>query len=334
MEKIEDLFGFDINLTWDNSLITFRDCNYNSTFDTLWSSGWSVTENATGVSAGMGWYKLVAFALAPSLGFSTTGSQTLFTLTFHIERGSIVLLLQKPIHFLTIKLSNSASVSIPAAVDDGLYQISSTTPDLELQLIDPDPAKPFECGKTFEVQVNVSHVCSLLTGYNLTIVYDTELFNLTGVNWTGGVLVAGSYMDSPHGTVNVLKTGGGPWIGDDGLLFTLSFNVQFDDRIEHIWRTNAPQDLTRNISFYDAQLTFTDGTLPMSGIQMPASLPITIHLIRGDVNCDGKVSVFDLRTIATYYDQSTPANYDLNNDGTIDIFDLVVVATNFGYGEP
>jgi hypothetical protein len=46
------------------------------------------------------------------------------------------------------------------------------------------------------------------------------------------------------------------------------------------------------------------------------------------------VDVFDLRTMASYYDQSSPVKYDLTMDGTIDIFDLVVVATNFGYGGP
>jgi hypothetical protein len=200
--------------------------------------------------------------------------------------------------------------------------------------LDPDPAKPFEWGKIFQVEVNVSHVCSKLTGYNLIIAYDNELFNLTGVNWTGGVLGTGSYADSPHGTVNVVLTGGNPWIGTNGLLLTLSFRLQFDDRTEHIWRTNAPHELTGSVSLEDAQLTFTDGTLLMSGIQTPAPLTATIHLIRGDVDCDGKVDVLDLRTIAAYYDQSLPTKYDLNNDGTIDIFDLVVVATNFGYGGP
>jgi hypothetical protein len=58
-------------------------------------------------------------------------------------------------------------------------------------------------------------------------------------------------------------------------------------------------------------------------------------LIRGDLGpVDGKVTVFDLRTVAVCYDQSSPVKYDLTKDGIIDIFDLVVVATNIGYGGP
>jgi len=331
IQDIEDFFGFDINVTWDNSLIAFEDCSYNATLDTLWSSNWFLEQNTTGVNGGTGWYRLVA--VSTSSDFNTTGSQTLFSLTFQVERGSNVQQLQTLIHFAAVELSNSFSVSIPAAEDDGVYQISSTTPDIEFQLIDPNPAKRFEYGKVFEVGVNVTDVSSQLTGYNLTIVYDAELFYLTGINWSGSVVGNGTYLENPEGTINVVDTGGGPWVGENGSLFTLIFEVQFDDRASHIWNKNSTNELTGDVSFQDVQLTFTDGTLFMSGIQTPAPLPITIYLIKGDVNCDGKVDIFDLRTIALYYDQSSPAKYDLNDDGIIDLFDLVIVASNFGYGE-
>lgn len=338
VEEIQDFFGFDINLTWDNSLITFVSCNYNSTLNTLWPAGWFVQQNTTGVNDGTGWFRLVA--VSTSSGFTTTSSQTMFTLTFHVAKGSNVQQLQTPIHFTSVQLSNSLYTAIPAGEVDGLYQISPTTPGLELQLIDPNPSKPFEYGKIFEVQVNVTGVCSQLTGYSFTIVYDTELFTLTSVNWVPSVLGTGSYTDSPQGTVNIQMTGGGPWIGNNGLLFTLSFQVEFDQRATHIWRTNTPNNLTRTISLLTAQLTFTDGTLTTSGIQMPALLNITLHLIQGDVNCDGQVDLFDLRTVAAYYDKTSTdpswstliQKYDLNNDGSIDLYDLVAIAANFNYG--
>jgi hypothetical protein len=169
VEEIEDFLGFDIELTWDNTLITLVDPD-DTPLNVVWPQGFAVVSPS---GSGPGYFRYVAVAEG---GNSYTGSGTLLTLRFHVEEVSDFVQLHTSIHFEITKLSNSFSVPIPAAVDDGLYQISS---------------------------------------------------------------------------------------------------------------------------------------------------------IRGDVDCDGKVDVFDLRTIAACYDQSTPTKYDLNNDGTIDIFDLVVVATNF-----
>ncbi len=110
-------------------------------------------------------------------------------------------------------------------------------------------AKPFEYCKIFQIKVYVTDICANLKDYNLVILYDTELLKLTGVDWTGGVLGdasdGASYTELPPGTINVIDTGGIVWSAGRGLLFTLTFHIEFDDRIEHIWRTVAPHDLTR-----------------------------------------------------------------------------------------
>jgi hypothetical protein len=58
--------------------------------------------------------------------------------------------------------------------------------------------------------------------------------------------------------------------------------------------------------------------------------------IKGDVDSNGLVDIFDLAAVATYYNvRSTDPQYifdfDLNNDNIIDVFDLVLIARNFGY---
>jgi hypothetical protein len=333
---VTDLFGFDINITWDNSLITFN--SYDSTpLNTVWPNGWQDILHPSGA----GTFKFVALSTNSSFTLDP-GSHALFGVRFKIvkacnfEWGT-------DIHFEAVKLSDSHWTAIPSTQTDGDYHMDKTIPGLKLELVDPNPSKPFEYCKTFQVKVNVTHICAQLEDYDLTILYDTELLKLTGVDWTGGVLGDTSdnagYTESPQGTVQVVDTGGIIWSGDSGLLFTLTFHIEFDARVEHIWRTKAAQNMTAHISFSDAALSFVEGTIPMSGITMPSALDILVNFIRGDVTCDGIVDcVGDLRTVAYYYDKTNiqPTDpwykYDLTMDGTIDIFDLVVVATNVWYG--
>lgn len=55
--------------------------------------------------------------------------------------------------------------------------------------------------------------------------------------------------------------------------------------------------------------------------------------VRGDVNGDGQVNIFDLAYVASSFNSSAPAA-DLNGDGRVDIFDLAIVASNYGQGQP
>jgi hypothetical protein len=93
------------------------------------------------------------------------------------------------------------------------------------------------------------------------------------------------------------------------------------------------------ISLQDATLSFEEGTIPLSGITVIGPpITVTIHLIRGDVDCDGIVGLLDLHTISYYYDVekgdpewAEASKYDLNSDDAVDIFDLVIFAGNYGY---
>ncbi len=51
----------------------------------------------------------------------------------------------------------------------------------------------------------------------------------------------------------------------------------------------------------------------------------------GDINCDGKIDIFDYNILVTNFGQSgSGIPGDLNNNGKVDIFDYNIIVTNFG----
>jgi hypothetical protein len=334
IKDVTDLFGFDIKITWDNTLITFSSLD-KTPLSSIWPQGFYEPLTPS-PQTGPGYVRFAALATGGS-GF--TGSGTLFTMTFHVEEGCNFPR-STPIHFDTVVLSDSASALIDAVLTDGLYKMSATVPDLEFVLVDPTPGKPFEYCKTFEVEVYVTHISANLKDYDFIIDYNSELLRFVDVDYwgvLGGTSDQASYTLLAPGRVEVKDTGGIVWSGDRGLLFALTFHVEFNDDIGHIWRSTSPQQLPAQVSFEAAELSFLEGTVPMGGILMPSALTVTINLIQGDVDCDGNVDVFDLRAVAAYYDQTVPpapAKYDIKTTNNIDIFDIVLVAAKFGYHNP
>jgi hypothetical protein len=302
----------------------------------LWPSGWVAIKAELVGGGGGGYYRVVALSLASA---SSTGTHSLIDLHFQIKKGCNFLLQT------TITIDHGAKLSdinySPITVtgyNDGLFEITARTPGLVFDL-HPIDGHPYEYGKIFEVRVYVNEICATLEDYNLVIEYDGSLLTLTGVSWTGSVLGAGEgegFTESTKGIINIADPGGTTYSNlANGLLFTLTFQIAFNDDAGHIWRTNNQGPLHAFIKFTSAELSFIEGgPITMSGIDMPSDLDITVNLIRGDVNCNGQVDVLDLRAVAALYDQSGPSKYDLTSDNYIDIFDLVAVATNIGYGGP
>lgn len=338
IENVTDLFGFDVNITWDNTLITLNKCHYTDTLDAIWGMGnWYVAKNATGA----GWYNLAAVSTSSS--FTKTANQAIFVLEFHVEMSSNFLL-ETPIHFDLVKLSDDTE-PVPNPIDaiaiDGCY-MTATTPDLEFKVKKWNgteyeyisPPYDFEYCDWFEVEVYVTDICenSSLTDYNLTITFDHTLVKFTGVDYWG-IFGTGTSNYTLGTDVIQVSDEFDPWYGEEGLLFALTFHVEFACDKDHIWRSCNDNSPTFDIDITDAELSFTEGRIKtMSEIIMSDPLTIQINFIRGDVNCDGQVTIADISAMAFYYGQTTPEMYDLNCDGIIDIYDLVTAATNYGYG--
>ena len=334
LENFANLAGFDIKLTWDPDLLTQTAIDYTTALDALWGAGhYYVPVN----DADVGSYNLVAVVYdAPTA--SNTGASDLFKLTFRVEEGCNFPL-STPIHFEVVKLSDDAEPvpnPIIATVADGTYYISATTPSLAFTLVEPDPSKLFEECKTFQIEVWVRdiHDCSPMQDYNLTIEFDPGLAVYTGITWnvtfgTGTV----TYTAGPPDKIRVVCPAGGPWWGDENRLFTLTFHVEYDDSPEYVWKHISNEHRPFGIRMTSGELSFGSlGTL--DALVFPSGLTIDVYFIRGDVDSDGDVDIFDLQAAGYNYGTTGTSVYDLTGNGIVDIFDLIALATNYGYPSP
>ena len=335
ISDVTDLFGFDINITWNNALITFVSLN-NASLSTVWTAG----EFDATYQTGAGYVRYAAVATGKP-GYTGAGPQTLFTLTFTIVEADNFPL-STYLHFFAVKLSDSNANPISATLSDGTYTMSATTPGITFTLVNPNASKPYEYGKYIEVQVYATNILSTLTGYDLRVGYSSEFLSFVQVQPETYVLETPTVDTSTAGVVHLSVSSGGTFVGNNGLLFTLTFEISFVPSYTTIWRSNSTNQLTATISLNTTtgSLTFLEGTIPIGSVAAPAALTISFNLIQGDVECNGQVNILDLATVARLYDQSTTSGpaalYDIKIDSNniIDIYDLVEVAANFGYYKP
>jgi len=318
IENVVDLFGFDFNVTWDWTLITLVNVEYSSELDSVWGSGnWAMIKNETAP----GWYKLVATSTLS--GFN--GTDALAKLTFRVEySGSNK---ETPIHFDTHKLSNSHYTPISHIARDGTYKIQGEKPRLAMN---PSSKTCRTYGETFAVAVNVTNP-SNAEDFRFEIHYNATLLDVAGISWN--VWGTGTYSVNDV-TGNLSGYTSGSSINGNVTLMTITFNATW----HHVWKDlpNWTNDISDTIYFQWANLSYPSGADlryergGLNQIGVGPDFAYTFSPIKGDIDNNGVVDVFDLRTIAAFYDTINP-QYNLIGEDVVDIYDIVVVSSNFGY---
>jgi hypothetical protein len=190
--------------------------------------------------------------------------------------------------------------------------------------------------ENFVVTITVTNAYDV-NGFEFEIDYNTTLLDCTGVTWNAWGSGT-SNIDDTNGKIT--GTASGNSISGSQTLMT----VQFSAAYYRVWKDENKvlgwkNDQNGQIFFQSANLSYSDGGKlhyvkdAMNEITVGSGVTYTFSPIQGDVDNNGVVDVFDLRTVAAFYDGQNPT-YDLNGDNIIDIFDLVIVAHNFGLVYP
>lgn len=187
-------------------------------------------------------------------------------------------------------------------------------------------------GKIFKINVTVTDVINLY-GFEFKLGYNATLLDALNIT-------LGSFF--PNSTSYVLKnyinhTEGYLWFAatllapepakiGSGVLATITFNVTLG--------TIHPETTQCDLHLYDTILGDNTGQ-PIAHDTVDGQY--TFSPIRGDINGDGIVDIFDIVIVATAFgsgssDPSSPWDQraDLNGDNKIDILDAVILAINFG----
>jgi len=200
-------------------------------------------------------------------------------------------------------------------------------------------------GEPFTVKVNLSEPY-YAEDFEFEMRFNTTLLDYVGVTWDAWLTGAIS-ADEINGIL-IGSTSGDPVTGNLTVV-----SITFVAACNHIWKNEETMPWQNiqsgsifiqraNLSYPSSQdLQYERGSL--SQIEVGPDVIYSWSPIKGDVNLDGIVDIFDLTAVARYLgvkegDLLWPlaSKYDLTNSGgkAIDILDLIVVATNYWYHYP
>jgi hypothetical protein len=339
-----NLFGFDINVTWNNALITFRTVSYTTTLNSIWGVGWMKMINQTGVNSGTGYYKLVA--VSTSLDFDLDpGAQALFVLTFQVKDPQSNHNRQTSLHFATTKLSDRDSNPITNVPVDGTYQVTAQKPAISLN---PTSKTCRKLNEQFTTTLDLNSAYNV-DGFGFEIRFNTTMLNYDSV--AGGDLGNGTFTVNEGTGIITGNVGPSTPITGTHTLLAITWNASYN----HIWKNEITITTWKNIQtgtilFQKANLTYPSPDPDLfyergvtNEITIGSDVVYTWSPIKGDVDLNGNVEIYDLTSVAGYYDVALghplwtlAQKYELTYSGEtiIDLYDLIIVASNFGFTYP
>jgi hypothetical protein len=344
---VTNLCGFDIKITWDNTLMGFVSSD-KSGLDTVWPGGEGTGWYLSAEENGVGYYDFAAACLAPTPGY--TGTNELFKVTFLVKEPSANSK-QASIAFAIHKLVTIVD-TLPAPIAhvsyDGLYRIKGVPPTIKLNPT-PNPPECTKIGDQIQIAFSIENAVDVM-GFNFTVCFNTTLLDFTSVIFDAVWTAKTSNANEAGGQVYC----SGNATGQSGTVQLVT--IKFTANCPKIWRDEhsiegSHNDQPGTIYIQTAHLRY-DGnpTLrytkddPSSNINVDPEVTYTFKPIKGDIaNNDGKIDLYDLVTICERYGV-TPTHavglynwgnsepYDLitiDNEQIIDIFDVIIISSTY-----
>ena len=317
LANITDLYGFDFKLYWNTTLLDLVDANITPPWTPYFVAKNNITED-------LGMYWASATALNVS---SFNGSTTLVTLTFNI---TYVPIYPENVSCLfdlnDTTLGDPDAKPIPHIVYDGEYTCYAARTKIQVL---PQVCEAKALNQVFNLSVNVANVANLHT-FEFELRYNTTLLDVQQITITSFTdrtcKVSKNIIDDTQGLVTLRIESINPPLQVNESLELASITFQVTNITT--W-PNSP--IESYFSFGFTALITDTGAVDhdkIGGLYRYRPMP-------GDLNSDGKVSIFDLFIVAKAYgtkpeDPKWNPLADLNNDNIINILDLIHVARNYG----
>ena len=344
LENVADLYGWEVKLFWDNSLLNCtaeeypilpEGLNWESPNSLLLGPGIEQEYNAT---HGRWYHGLSALPMSPPMPEPFTGTIKLVTLTFEV-------IYQPPLNgscFLDLvdtKVSDSEAVSIDHEDVDGYYEILSppapptSEPMLEIR---PESVNTL-ADSVFDIEVAITNVeaAATLVGAEFKLRYNTTILSVVHAT-------EGSFMKDPTWALNGTDLEG-PFIEDDYVVLGIILLPHVDGEYTVFPEGsgtlvtitfNATAAGSCKLELFDTKLS-NPVPEPISHTTVDGFVTVTEVTVSPDVNGDGTVDIVDIilagQSLGSYPGHSrwNPVA-DVNGDDVVDIYDLILIARNFG----